>query len=282
MTEQDYAFVVKLLQERTAIVLDPGKEYLVESRLAPVALLHGLSTATEFIQKLRSPGGTACIADLIEAMVTTETSFFRDVHPFETLRKTVLPELLRTRLPVRELNIWCGASASGQEPYTIAILIREHFPELLGWTVNILASDLSMEMLKRSQEARYTQLEVSRGMPATLLAKYFRQDGFHWVLRDDIRSMVRFQQINLAQAWPQMPMWDIILIRNAMIYFDIEMKKAILRRVSKVLRQDGLLILGGAETTLNLDPAYQRVEHLKSGFYRLVDKPLPLRVTQSE
>ena len=282
MTEQDYAFVVKLLQERTAIVLDPGKEYLVESRLAPVALLHGLSTATEFIQKLRSPGGTACIADLIEAMVTTETSFFRDVHPFETLRKTVLPELLRSRLPDRELNIWCGASASGQEPYTIAILIREHFPELLGWTINILASDLSTEMLKRSQEARYTQLEVSRGMPAALLAKYFRQDGFHWVLRDDIRSMVRFQQINLAQAWPQMPMWDIILIRNAMIYFDIEMKKAILRRVSKVLRQDGLLILGGAETTLNLDPAYQRVEHLKSGFYRLVDKPLPLRVTQSE
>ena len=282
MTEQDYAFVVKLLQERTAIVLDPGKEYLVESRLAPVALLHGLSTATEFIQKLRSPGGTACIADLIEAMVTTETSFFRDVHPFETLRKTVLPELLRTRLPDRELNIWCGASASGQEPYTIAILIREHFPELLGWTINILASDLSTEMLKRSQEARYTQLEVSRGMPAALLAKYFRQDGFHWVLRDDIRSMVRFQQINLAQAWSQMPMWDIILIRNAMIYFDIEMKKAILRRVSKVLRQDGLLILGGAETTLNLDPAYQRVEHLKSGFYRLVDKPLPLRVTQSE
>ena len=272
MTEQDYAFVVKLLQERTAIVLDPGKEYLVESRLAPVALQHGLATATEFIQKLRSPGGTTCIADLIEAMVTTETSFFRDVHPFETLRKTVLPELLRSRLPDRELNIWCGASASGQEPYTIAILIREHFPELLGWTVNILASDLSTEMLKRSQEARYTQLEVSRGMPAALLAKYFHQDGFHWVLRDDIRSMVRFQQINLAQAWPQMPMWDIILIRNVMIYFDIETKKAILRRVSKVLRPDGLLILGGAETTLNLDSAYQRVEHLKSGFYRIGDK----------
>ena len=272
MTEQDYAFVVKLLQERTAIVLDPGKEYLVESRLAPVALQHGLATATEFIQKLRSPGGTTYIPGLIEAMVTTETSFFRDVHPFETLRKTVLPELLRSRLPDRELNIWCGASASGQEPYAIAILIREHFPELLGWTVNILASDLSTEMLKRSQEARYTQLEVSRGMPAALLAKYFHQDGFHWVLRDDIRSMVRFQQINLAQAWPQMPMWDIILIRNVMIYFDIETKKAILRRVSKVLRPDGLLILGGAETTLNLDSAYQRVEHLKSGFYRIGDK----------
>lgn len=273
MTEQDYAFVVKLLQDRTAIVLDPGKEYLVESRLAPLALQHGLATATEFIQKLRSPGGTACIVDLIEAMVTTETSFFRDVHPFETLRKTVLPELLRTRLPDRELNIWCGASASGQEPYTIAILIREYFPELLGWTVNILASDISTEMLKRSQDARYTQLEVSRGMPAALLSKYFRQDGFHWVLRDEIRSMVRFQQINLAQTWPPMPMWDIILIRNAMIYFDIETKKAILRRASKVLRPDGLLILGGAETTLNLDSAYQRVEHLKSGFYRLGDKP---------
>ncbi len=273
MTEQDYAFVVKLLQERTAIVLDPGKEYLVESRLAPVALQHGLATATEFIQKLRSPGGTACIVDLIEAMVTTETSFFRDVHPFETLRKTVLPELLRTRLPDRELNVWCGASASGQEPYTIAILIREYFPELLGWTVNILASDISTEMLKRSQDARYTQLEVGRGLSAALLAKYFRQDGFHWVLRDEIRNMVRFQQINLAQTWPPMPMWDIILIRNAMIYFDIETKKAILRRASKVLRSDGLLILGGAETTLNLDSAYQRVEHLKSGFYRLGDKP---------
>ncbi len=273
MTEQDYAFVVKLLQERTAIVLDPGKEYLVESRLTPVALQHGLTSSTEFIQKLRSPGGSACIADLIEAMVTTETSFFRDVHPFETLRKTVLPELIQTRLRERELNIWCGASASGQEPYTIAILIREHFPELLGWTVNILATDISTEMLKRSQEARYTQLEVGRGLPITLLTKYFRPDGFHWVLRDEIRNMVRFQPINLAQSWPQMPMWDIILIRNVMIYFDIETKKAILRRVSKVLRPDGLLILGGAETTLNLDSAYQRVDHLKSGFYRLGDKP---------
>jgi len=272
MTEQDYAFVVKLLEERTAIVLDPGKEYLVESRLTPVALRHGLTTATEFIQKLRSSGGTAYIADLIEAMVTTETSFFRDVHPFETLRKTVLPDLLRSRLPERELNIWCGASASGQEPYTIAILIREHFPELLGWTVNILATDISTEMLKRSVEARYTQLEVGRGLTPALLSKYFRQDGFHWILRDDIRRMVRFQQINLAQPWPQMPMWDIILIRNVMIYFEVETKKAILRRVSKVLRPDGLLILGGAETTLNLDSSYQRVDHLKSGFYRLGDK----------
>jgi chemotaxis protein methyltransferase CheR len=272
MTEFDYAFVVRLLRERGAIALDVGKEYLVESRLAPVARRHGLGSVGEFIQRLRQPGSNGLTDELIEAMVTTETSFFRDVLPFEALRKTVLPELIAARQNEKRLNIWCAASSSGQEPYTIALILREYFPELRNWKVTFQATDISREMLRRSREGRYSQVEVNRGLPVALLMKYFRQDGAHWQLRDDIREMIDFQPLNLAAAWPPMPLFDLIFLRNVMIYFDVDTKKSILRRMARVLRSDGYLVLGGAETTFSLDDSYARVEALKSGYYRLVAK----------
>ena len=265
----DYAFVAKVLRERCALVLEPGKEYLIKSRLTPLAQRHGLATIDQLIERLRAPGNSGLMTEVVEAMVTTETSFFRDIHPFETLKKTVLPQLIEARRTQRQLNIWCAASSSGQEPYSIAILLKEYFPELGGWRINLSATDISLEMLARSRAGRYSQVEVNRGLPTSLLLKWFRQEGGAWQLDDQIRSMINFTPMNLARPWPAMPGWDLIFLRNVLIYFDNSVKKEILGRVSRILCKDGYLLLGGAETTLNLDDSFYRVESLKSGFYQM-------------
>ena len=203
-------------------------------------------------------------------MVTTETTFFRDLHPFEALRKSLIPELIRKRQNERCLNIWCAACSTGQEPYSVALLIREHLPELRGWKVNILATDLSRNVLARARQGLYTQLEVNRGLPAALLVKHFRQHGTSWQLHDDLLAMVDFQELNLVSAWPPLPRMDIVFLRNVMIYFDVETKKGILGRIAKVLQSDGYLLLGGAETTFNLNDSYRRLEQFKTGFYQLI------------
>lgn len=268
VTADDYAFVANLLRERCALILEPGKEYLIRARLTPVAQRHNLMSVPALIHCIRRDQPQALVTEVIEAMVTTETSFFRDIHPFETLKKTVLPELIERRREQRQLNIWCAASSSGQEPYSVALLLKEYFPELATWRINLSATDISQEMLQRSRTARYSQLEVNRGLPTPLLLKWFRQDGAHWQLDQQIRAMVSFSQLNLASYWPAMAPWDLIFLRNVMIYFDNEVKKKILGRVSHVLNPDGYLLLGGAETTLSLDDSFARVETLKAGFYQ--------------
>jgi chemotaxis protein methyltransferase CheR len=270
MTDQDYEAIRKLLHERSAILLDSNKQYLVESRLAPVLRRLNLDSIGDLIAQLRCQPGSGLSREVVEAMVTTESSFFRDHHPFEALRKVVIPSLINRRRSERRLHIWCAASSHGQEPYSIAILLREHFPELAGWKVSLLASDLSREVLARAREGRYNQIEVNRGLPAALLVKHFEQHGTDWQLKPAIRSMVDFLEINLAQPWPSLPLMDLVLIRNVMIYFDVETKKAILGRLTRLLRPDGYLILGGAETTINLDDSYRRVEPLKAGLYQMV------------
>jgi chemotaxis protein methyltransferase CheR len=270
MTDQDFDFIRKLLQERSAVALEADKQYLVESRLAPVVRQLELGSIAELVGRLRSQPGNGLPDRVVEALVTTETSFFRDHHPFETLRKTVIPELMSRRRAERRLNVWCAASSTGQEPYSLALLFREHFPELAGWEVALLASDVSREVLARAREGRYNQIEVNRGLPAALLVKYFQQTGNQWQLREDVRATVQFREINLAQPWPSLPRLDLVLLRNVMIYFAVDTKKAILCKVARLLRPDGYLVLGGAETTFNLDDSYRRVEQLKSGFYQLV------------
>lgn len=267
LTSASFDFVAKLLRERSGLVLEPGKEYLVKSRLLPLAQQHHLAGVDELIDQLRN-GGNGLVTEVVEAMMTTETSFFRDIHPFETLRKIVLPELIAGRRSTRQLNIWCAASASGQEPYSIAILLHEFFPELTGWRINLFATDISREMLTRSQAARYSQVEVNRGLPTQLLLKWFRQEGADWQLDDRIRQSVTFSHLNLAQSWPSMPPWDLVLLRNVMIYFGNDLKSSILERIARGLCPDGYLLLGGAETTLNLHDSFFRVEALKSGFYQ--------------
>jgi chemotaxis protein methyltransferase CheR len=269
VTADDYAFVANLLRERCALILEPGKEYLIRARLTPVAQRNNLASVPLLISRIRREQPQALVTQVVEAMVTTETSFFRDIHPFETLKKIVLPELIERRRQQRQLNIWCAASSSGQEPYSIALLLKEHFRELTTWRINLSATDISQEMLQRSRTGRYSQIEVNRGLPTPLLLKWFRQEGAHWQLDNQIRDMVSFSQLNLAAYWPAMAPWDLIFLRNVMIYFDNDVKKQILGRVARILSSDGYLLLGGAETTLSLDDSFARIESLKAGFYQL-------------
>jgi chemotaxis protein methyltransferase CheR len=272
MTDQDFDAICRLLQERSSIVLDPGKEYLVETRLAPLLGRLQLNSVGELLARLRGRPDHGLYRQIVEALVNTETSFFRDRHPFEALRRVVLPDLIGRRRQERWLHLWCAASSSGQEPYSLALLLREHFPELAGWDVSLLATDLSREVLARARAGRYKQIEVDRGLPAALLGKYFDRHGAEWQLQGAVRDMVAFQEINLAQAWPVLPRMDLVLLRNVMIYFDVATKKTILGRLARLLRPDGYLLLGGAETTVNLDDSYRRVEPLESGFYQLCSK----------
>jgi len=268
MTAQDFEYVCRFVRDRSAIVLDAGKEYLVESRLGPLAARLQLGSVADLIGRLRTGRDAALGTRVIEAMVTNETLFFRDVQPFDTLRRTVLPELIRRRAGERRLDVWCAACSTGQEPYSLAILLREYFPALAAWRVGILATDLSAEVLGRAREGRYTQLEVNRGLPAALLLKYFRQHAAVWELADDVRRMVEFRELNLVREWPPLPRFDLVFLRNVMIYFDVDTKKAILGRVARVLRPDGHLLLGAAESTINLDDTFRRAEELKGGFYQ--------------
>ncbi|HEX8916106.1 MAG TPA: protein-glutamate O-methyltransferase CheR [Humisphaera sp.] len=265
---ETFASLARLVEQRTGIVLSAGKEYLVESRLTPVVRREALGSIAELAAKLRGPGTDALAARVCEAMTTNETSFFRDVHPFEMLRTKVLPGLIAARAAERKLHFWCAASSTGQEPYSVLMLLREHFPQLADWKVTFLATDLSAEVLARAKAGRFTQIEVNRGLPATLLVKYFKKDGLEWEIDPSLRKMIEFREMNLTTAWPMMPRADIIFIRNVLIYFSVDTKKQILAKARRVLRDDGFLFLGGAETTLNLDTSYERVQGDKGGFYR--------------
>jgi chemotaxis protein methyltransferase CheR len=265
----EFDYIRKLVRERSAIVLEPGKEYLAESRLMPVARAVGCETLQDLVDKIRADRSGGLERKVVEAMTTNETTFFRDVHPFEALRSVVLPELLQARASERRLNIWCGASSSGQEPYSIAMVLRERWAVLGEWKVRLVASDLSREMLDRTREGRYSQLEVNRGLPATMLIKWFAKDGTSWQVKPELRAMLELQEMNLAGSWPALPTFDVVFLRNVLIYFDVETKQQILGKVRRLLRPDGWLFLGGAETTINLDESFERVPVEKATGYRL-------------
>lgn len=269
LNAQEFSYIQSLVRERSAIVLEQDKMYLVESRLTPVAREEGLSNLSELVTKLRAKPYNGLHVKVVEAMTTNETSFFRDLHPFNALREKLIPDLIQKRAGVRGINIWCAACSSGQEPFTIAMMLRETFPQLNSWKIDILATDLSLEILGRGKDGRYSQLEVNRGLPVAYLMKYFTKEGMEWRLKDEIRKMVRFAEMNLIGNWPVMPKMDLVFLRNVLIYFNVETKKSILGRARKVLAPDGGLFLGAAETTFNVDDAYQRNEVGKASYYTL-------------
>jgi len=256
---EDFHYFRTLLQRRAAIVLEDEKAYLVESRLSVLSHREGFGSLNALATHMRSGGGDDLQRKVVEAMTTNETSFFRDNHPFEGLRLIGFPELIRRRGADRSLNVWCAACSTGQEPYSVAILLREHFPLLEKWNIRIIASDLSTEELERARLGGYCNAEITRGLSARLADKYFRHKGKEWQVRDDLRQMVEFRPLNLIDAWPALPSLDLILLRNVLIYFDVPTKRTILEKVRKVLRPDGYLLLGGSETTLNLHTGYDRV-----------------------
>lgn len=268
LSQTDFDYVARLARNQAAIVLEPGKEYLVINRLTPVAEREGYRTLGDFIGKLRSQ---TVIDGLhfkaIDALMTHETSFFRDFHPFEALRKEILPGLIARRAGMRQLTIWSGACSTGQEVYSLAMLMREHFPELANWKVSILATDRSQPVLQAASEGNYSQFEVNRGLPATYLVKYFTQRGDRWLVKPELKRDIEFREMNLAQPWPILAPFDLVLLRNVMIYFDVETKKTILKRIRGCLLPHGYLFLGGAETTMNLDSAYRVVNFGRTVVY---------------
>lgn len=265
----DFQFVSQLVRQRSAIVLEPEKAYLLEARLSPLAKAEGHPSLAAMIAFLRSQPNNGLHRRVVEAMTTNETSFYRDLHPFDALRTTVIPEVLKHRAHQRELTIWCAASSSGQEPYTVAMTLREHFPELASWTVRILGTDISREMVRRSKEGKYGQLEVNRGLPAQLLAKHFEKRGMEWQVKPELQRWCEFRELNLIEPWGPLPRMDVIFLRNVLIYFDVETKRSILQNVQKVLHPWGFLFLGGAETVINLGDGFERVPVDRSGCYRL-------------
>jgi len=269
ISASDFQYVCDLVRKNSAIVLEQGKDYLVEARLAPVARAEGFDSISSLVTKLRGTPKNGLHQAVVEALTTNETSFFRDVHPFELLKKEVLPDVIQRRGRERTLSIWSAACSTGQEPFTISMLLRESFPELSSWKVSILATDLSSQVLERAKTGTFKQLEVNRGLPAAYLVKYMERAGAEWRVRADIRSMVEFRQMNLIESWPTLPVFDVIFIRNVLIYFDLDTKREILRRAKGRLDSRGYLFLGGAETTLNIDDGFERAFAQSGGCYKL-------------
>jgi chemotaxis protein methyltransferase CheR len=267
-----FEFVRRLVYTETGIVIDEGKEYLVEARLGPLARTEGLASIDALVQSLRTGVAPGLQRKVIAAMTTNETTFFRDTEPFRLLEGTVLPALIEARRDVRRLRIWYAACSTGQEPYSVSMLVRESFPELLQWNLHQRATDISDDALERARAGRYTQIEVNRGLPAKLLVKYFEKHGQEWRIHDVITQMVRFEELNLNGPWPPQAKYDVVFIRNVMIYFDVEAKRRILGRMYDLLEPDGFLFLGAAETTFSLDDRFERMDVRGAGCYRPVHK----------
>jgi chemotaxis protein methyltransferase CheR len=271
LPEADFEYLRELMHLRAAIVLERGKEYLALSRLEPVARDHGLTTVSELVDKLRTRELTSALHDqVVDALTTNETTFFRDYNPWESLRTLVMPELLARKERTRTLAIWSAGCSSGQEPYSVAMSIREHFPELLTWQLSILGTDISGSVLDRARAGRYGQLEVNRGLPAHLLVRHFTRAGMEWEIEEPIRRMVRFERHNLNDAWPSMPPFDLVLMRNVMIYFETEAKRQVLAKMHGQLAPHGYLLLGASETTYSLSDDFIREPDGRTAWYRPV------------
>jgi len=258
LSEQQFSALSMLLKDETAVVLEVGKEYLVESRLTSLMREEGYSTLSDLIDVVLAQSDPALKKKVLLALTTNETSFFRDLAPFELLRTSIIPELIKARESTKSLTIWSAACSTGQEPYSLALLLKENFPELSGWKVNILASDLNSNVVAKAKSGEYSSLEVNRGLPIQLLIKYFAQRGDNFVINPEIRSMVTFFEQNLIGPWPQQQV-DIFFMRNVLIYFDLQTKKQLFEKVKTVLVPEGYLFLGTAETPYRIVEGFEKV-----------------------
>lgn len=256
---EHFRFVQRLVLETSAIMLSDDKNYLVETRLAPLARNLGLSSVEGVVEKLRQHRDPLLERQVVEAMTTNETSWFRDRKPFDALRHYIIPELLGAKAACRSLRIWSAACASGQELFSVAMLLEEHFPELRQWDVELIGTDINSEMVERSRQGLFSSLEVNRGLPAPLLARYFQQEGRSWRAGAVLRSRTRFTQLNLVKMWPALPTFDIVMLRNVLIYFDPPAKAHVLNRVTKQMTNTGYLLMGSGESPSGLNGELQPV-----------------------
>ena len=276
MKPEDFEFLAKFLKKESGLILSTDKTYLVESRLVPVARRHGLGGLEDLVAAIRSGRDLPLNKEVVEAMTTNESFFFRDLKPFESLKETVLPAIAEARKKsgASKIRIWSAACSSGQEPYTIAMVLRENPALTLGLPVEIFATDLSSEILTKAKEGVYTQFEAQRGMPIQLLMKYFTQVGEHWQINEDMRRMVEFRQANLLQSLTAFGKFDIVFCRNVLIYFDAEAKAEILSRMRQQMAGDAFLYLGGAETVIGVSDVFKTVQGQR-GVYTVADTVAP-------
>ena len=259
MKTEDFDFLAGMLKDRSGLMLTPDKVYLLESRLTPLARKRGLDTLDALVQQLRGRPDQALIRDVTEAMTTNESFFFRDNTPFDLFKNHVMPAMEKARGTQRKLRIWCAAASTGQEPYSLAILLREQWHKWKDWRIEIVGTDICTQVLEKAKAGNYSQFEVQRGLPIQLLIKYFTQEGDVWKLNDDIRNMVTYRPYNLLDNFAGLGSFDVIYCRNVLIYFDQPTKSTVLDRMAKVLAKDGTLFLGAAETVLGITDAFRPV-----------------------
>jgi len=261
----DYDYLRKLLKERSGLLLSADKQYLVESRLTPVMRKVGLASLAELVMKLKG-GNEELTVDVVEAMTTNESFFYRDKIPFEHFRDAIIPQLMTARARERRIRIWCAAASTGQEPYSLAMTIKEMKDKLGGWRVDILGTDISTDVLEKAKAGVYSQFEVQRGLPIQLLVKYFTQAGDTWQIAPEIRAMVHYRPHNLLAEFAALGRFDIVFCRNVLIYFDQDTKSSVLNRIARQLEPDGYLVLGAAETVVGLSDAFKPIPE-KRGLY---------------
>jgi chemotaxis protein methyltransferase CheR len=266
VTPPDYEYLRKLLKDHSGLDLSADKQYLIESRLLPLSRKCGLPGIGDLVQKMKS-GSSTIIAQVVEAMTTNETFFFRDKIPFEHFRDSIMPELLKARTARKSIRIWCAAGSTGQEPYSLAMSLKEMGAAVAGWRIEIIATDLSQEVLEKSRSGIYSQFEVQRGLPIQLLVKYFKQNGELWQISPDIRAMVQHRQLNLLHDFSQLGTFDVVFCRNVLIYFDQDTKINIFGRLARAMESDGFLVLGAAETVVGLTDVFKPFPD-KRGLYR--------------
>lgn len=279
MTPTEYDYLRGFLKTRSGLVLSNEKQYLIESRLMPVARKFALATISNLVAKLKVEQNGALAEAVVEAMTTNESFFFRDKLPFDHFTQTMMPHMLTARARERKLRIWSAAASTGQEPYTLAMCLKEMEAKVAGWRVEILGTDLSMEVLDKAKAGIYSQFEVQRGLPINLLLKYFTQMGDMWQISSEMRSMVQYKKLNLLESFASLGQFDIVFCRNVLIYFDNETKIDILNRIAKLMPEDGFLVLGAAETVVGLTDAFKPVAD-RRGLYQVAkaaaSKPAPL------
>jgi chemotaxis protein methyltransferase CheR len=266
VTPPDYEYLRKLLKDQSGLDLSADKQYLIESRLLPLARKSGVPGISELVQKMKA-GSAALVTQVVEAMTTNETFFFRDKVPFDHFRQLIMPEILKARASRKSVRIWCAAGSTGQEPYSLAMCLKEMGAALAGWRTEIIATDLSQEVLEKSKAGIYSQFEVQRGLPIQMLVKYFKQTGEFWQINADIRAMVQHRQLNLLHDFSQLGTFDVIFCRNVLIYFDQDTKINIFNRLHRATEPDGFLALGAAETVVGLTEAFKPYPE-RRGLYR--------------
>ena len=258
MRPEDFDFVAKVLKDRSGLIITPDKAYLLESRLTPVARKRGLKGCDELVATLRS-ASEDLLREVTEAMTTNESFFFRDIKPFDQFKALVLPQLLQTRAAKKSFRIWSAACSSGQEAYSLAMILKEEAARLPGWKIEIVGTDISVEVLEKAKAGFYSQFEVQRGLPIQLLVKYFKKNNEMWQIDPSIRAMVQYREYNLLHDLKPLGQFDVVFCRNVLIYFDQPTKTRVLENISRSMPDDGLLYLGGAETVLGISDKFKPV-----------------------